>query len=166
MQYWLSWSALAGFTGKGNKPLECRCPCLDIYWRRGGLWRHCLVGIFSCRTSMMLGRLPRSKEGKEVCNVDVDERLNFFLMFSQNFSLFDRYLDNTWPHPERGSKRPWGFCFSKHYWFPSSAEPSYMLAPQENVSADLVFVVANWTIWVNVEQMTKWTGPLVLSHAD
>lgn len=27
------------------------------------------------------------------------------------------YLDNTWPHPERGSKRPWSFILSKHFWF-------------------------------------------------
>jgi len=28
-----------------------------------------------------------------------------------------RYLDNTWPHPERGSKRPWSFILSKNFWF-------------------------------------------------
>ncbi|CAM6104482.1 unnamed protein product [Calypogeia fissa] len=50
------------------------------------------------------------------------------------YGIIAWYLDNTWPHPERGSKRPWGFCFSLHYWFPSSTEPSYMLAPQENPS--------------------------------
>lgn len=26
------------------------------------------------------------------------------------------YLDNTWPHPQRGSKRPWSFIFSKNFW--------------------------------------------------
>ncbi|KAG6542864.1 hypothetical protein Mapa_015768 [Marchantia paleacea] len=42
------------------------------------------------------------------------------------------YLDNTWPHPERGPKRHWRFCFTAHYWFPSRTGASYMLAPQEN----------------------------------
>lgn len=45
----------------------------------------------------------------------------------------DRYLDNTWPHPERGPKRPWGFCFSSKYWFPSTARNDYTLAKDREV---------------------------------
>ncbi|KAL2632396.1 hypothetical protein R1flu_017082 [Riccia fluitans] len=47
------------------------------------------------------------------------------------YGIIAWYLDNTWPHPERGPKRHWRFCFRSNYWFPSRGA-SYMLAPQEN----------------------------------
>ncbi|KAL3695276.1 hypothetical protein R1sor_009352 [Riccia sorocarpa] len=47
------------------------------------------------------------------------------------YGIIAWYLDNTWPHPERGPKRHWRFCFRSSYWFPSRGA-SYMLAPQEN----------------------------------
>lgn len=32
-----------------------------------------------------------------------------------------RYLDNVWPHPERGAKKHPAFILSFDYWFPPSA---------------------------------------------
>ncbi|KAH9325005.1 hypothetical protein KI387_005183, partial [Taxus chinensis] len=33
------------------------------------------------------------------------------------YILIAWYLDNTWPHPQRGSKRSWNFIVSKKFWF-------------------------------------------------
>ncbi|XP_057813717.1 uncharacterized protein LOC131027665 isoform X3 [Cryptomeria japonica] len=40
------------------------------------------------------------------------------------YILIAWYLDNTWPHPQRGPKRPWNFIVSKKFWF-NHKERSY-----------------------------------------
>ncbi|KAG0581666.1 hypothetical protein KC19_4G270200 [Ceratodon purpureus] len=61
------------------------------------------------------------------------ELVVIFLFDAVLYAIAAWYLDNTWPHPERGAKRPWGFCFSSKYWFPSTATSGYTLAQDRKV---------------------------------